>query len=153
MSPLPPTVPPPDPDLIVLDTNVVSEPLRPAPDSAVLAWLDRQAVETLFLTTIGLAELRYGVAALPQGRRRQALADALDERILPLFGSRILPFDEAAAGAYAAIRANARHSGKVIAATDGYIAAIAAAKGFAVATRDISPFAAAGVPVVNPWAD
>jgi len=137
--------------MIILDTNVVSEPLKPAAEPAVLAWLDQQNIETLFLTTISLAELRFGVASLPEGRRKDGLGAALDERVIALFGPRILVFDRAAADAYAAIRARAKKAGKAIGATDGYIAAIAAAHGFAVATRDTTPFDAAGVPVVNPW--
>jgi predicted nucleic acid-binding protein len=137
--------------VIVLDTNVASEPLRPMPDVAVLAWLDEQSIETLFLTTISLAELRFGVAALPEGRRKQGLGIALQTRIVALFGPRLLAFDSAAADAYAAIRSRAKSAGKAIGATDGYIAATAAARGFAVATRDTEPFEAAGLRVINPW--
>lgn len=137
--------------MIILDTNVVSAPLRPAGEPAVLAWLDRQNIETLFLTTISLAELRYGVAALPDGRRKDGLGTALEKRIIALFGPRVLVFDAAAADAYAIIRARAKAAGQAIAAADGYIAAIAAARGFAVATRDTRPFEAAGVPVIDPW--
>ena len=138
--------------MIVLDTNVVSEPLRLAGEPAVLAWLDQQNIETLYLTTISLAELRYGVAALPDGRRKDGLGTALESRIIALFGPRVLPFDSAAATAYALIRARAKAAGKAIAAADGYIAATAVAHGFAVATRDTEPFEAAGLPVINPWA-
>jgi predicted nucleic acid-binding protein len=137
--------------MIMLDTNVVSEPLRAVASPAVTAWLDRQNIETLFLSTISLAELRYGVAALPEGRRKDGLRAALEERIFSLFGSRILAFDTAAADAYAVIRARARTAGKTIGASDGYIAATAAANGLAVATRDTDPFEAAGVLVINPW--
>ena len=137
--------------MIVLDTNVVSEPLRPAADPAVLAWLDDQAIETLFLTAISLAELRYGVAVLPEGRRKQGLGAALETRVIALFGPRILSFDPAAADAYALIRARAKAAGTAISAADGYIAATAAARGFTVATRDTTPFAAAGLAVINPW--
>jgi predicted nucleic acid-binding protein len=137
--------------MIVLDTNIVSEPLKAAASPAVIAWLDRQNIETLFLSAISLAELRYGVAALPEGRRKDGLRAALEGRILSLFGSRVLAFDTAAADAYALIRARAKAAGKTIGASDGYIAATAAAHGFAVATRDTGPFEAAGVPVINPW--
>ena len=137
--------------MIVLDTNVVSEPLKPAGEPAVLAWLDQQNIETLFLSAISLAELRYGVAALPDGRRKDGLGAALEGRIVALFGPRVLAFDSAAADSYAVIRARAKAAGKAIAATDGYIAATAAAHGFTVATRDTAPFVSAGVPVINPW--
>jgi predicted nucleic acid-binding protein len=137
--------------MIILDTNVVSEPLKRAAEPAVLAWLDQQNIETLFLATISLAELRFGVAALPDGRRKDGLKAALDERVIALFGPRILVFDMAAADAYGVIRVRAKTAGTAIGAADGYIAAIAAVHGFAVATRDTTPFDAAGVPVVNPW--
>ena len=137
--------------MILLDTNVVSEPLKPAPDAQVLAWLDAQAMETLCLSAISLAELRLGIAVLPAGQRRDGLLASLEQRVLPLFAGRILPFDERAALAYAALRAQARAAGRAVAATDGYIAAIAAAHGLHVATRDVAPFQAAGVSVINPW--
>ncbi|RDJ25294.1 type II toxin-antitoxin system VapC family toxin [Bosea caraganae] len=137
--------------MILLDTNVVSEPLKLAGDEAVLRWLDAQAVETLYLSTIGLAEMLFGVAALPEGRRRSDLRMRLDRDVIPLFDGRILSFDRRAAEAYAELRAKARLDGRAIAQTDGYIAAIAAAHGFAVATRDIGAFEAAGVRVINPW--
>lgn len=137
--------------MILLDTNVVSEPLRAAPDANVLAWLDAQAIETLYLSAISLAELRFGIAALPEGKRRESLLASLEQRVLPLFVGRILPFDAPAAQAYAELRARARAAGQAIATADGYIAAIAATHGFAIATRDTTPFEAAGVGVINPW--
>ncbi len=138
--------------MIVLDTNVISEPLRPMGDATVMAWLDQQNFETLFLSAISLAELRYGVAALPDGKRKAGLGAALENQIVTWFGPRILPFDTAAADAYASIRARAKTSGLAIGVADGYIAATAVAHGFSVATRDTGPFIAAGVPVINPWA-
>ncbi|MFT4296913.1 MAG: type II toxin-antitoxin system VapC family toxin [Micropruina sp.] len=137
--------------MIVLDTNVVSEPLRSAPDPAVAAWLDAQAIETLYLTSITLAELRFGVACLPSGRRRDRLRDRIDSEVVAAFEGRILPFDEAASAAYATLRAEARARGEAIAATDGYIAGIVAAHGFAIATRDRAPFQAAGLVVIDPF--
>jgi toxin FitB len=137
--------------MILLDTNVLSEPLRLNADPTVVAWIDAQVLETLYLSTISLAELRYGIAALPDGKRKDGLRTNLDERVLPLFGSRILSFDIAAADAYGVLRARARAAGKGVETADGYIAAIAAAKGFTVATRDTQPLEAAGVSVVNPW--
>ncbi len=137
--------------MILLDTNVVSEPLRLAGNTAVLAWIDAQNLETLYLAAISLAELRYGVAVLPPGQRKETLQKNLEQRIVPLFAGRILPFDEAAAGAYATLRAHAKIAGKAIDTADGYIAATAAARGMTVATRDSSPFAAAGLAVINPW--
>lgn len=137
--------------MILLDTNVVSEPLRAAGDANVLAWIDAQIIETLYLSTISLAELRFGIAALPEGKRRDTLHSSLELRVLPLFAGRILSFDDPASQSYATLRARARVAGLAIAPADGYIAAIAATHGFAVATRDTSPFEAAGVAVINPW--
>ena len=137
--------------MILLDTNVVSEPLRPAPESRVVEWIDAQPLETLFLSAITVAELRAGVALLPAGKRRGGLQQNLEKRLLPLFAGRVLPFDLACTPAYAELLRRARAAGLAIATTDGYIAAIAAANGFTVATRDIGPFEAAGVAVINPW--
>ena len=137
--------------MILLDTNVVSEPLKSSGDMNVHAWIDAQIIETLYLSAISLAELRFGIAVLPDGKRRETLYSSLERRVLPLFAGRILPFDEAASQAYATLRARARAAGQAIAPADGYIAAIAATHGFAVATRDTSPFEAADLPVINPW--
>ncbi|MGD0960116.1 MAG: type II toxin-antitoxin system VapC family toxin [Methylomonas sp.] len=137
--------------MILLDTNVVSEPLKASCDKSVLSWIDEQVIETLYLSTISLAELRFGIAALPEGKRRDTLYSSLERRVLPLFAGRILPFDEHASQAYATLRARARAAGQSIDTADGYIAAIAATHGFAVATRDTSPFEAVGLKVINPW--
>jgi predicted nucleic acid-binding protein len=137
--------------MILLDTNVVSEPLRHAPDTRVIAWIDAQPLETLFLSAITVAELRAGVALLPAGKRRAGLQESLETRVLPLFAGRVLPFDLGCTQSYAELMAKARASGLAIASADGYIAAIAAANGLAVATRDSGPFKAAGVAVINPW--
>jgi toxin FitB len=137
--------------MILLDTNVVSEPLKASGDMNVLAWIDAQIIETLYLSTISLAELRFGIAVLPEGKRQDTLHSSLEQRVLPLFAGRILSFDDPASRAYATLRARARIAGQAIAPADGYIAAIAATHGFAVATRDTSPFDAAGLAVINPW--
>ena len=137
--------------MILLDTNVVSEPLRPAPDPRVIEWIDAQPLETLFLSAITVAELRAGVALLPAGKRRSGLQQNLEKRVLPLFAGRVLPFDLACTAAYADLMAKARAAGLAVATTDAYIAAIAAANGFAVATRDAGAFKAAGAAVINPW--
>ena len=137
--------------MILLDTCVVSEPLKPRPETKVLNWLDDQAAESLYLSTVSLAELLAGVAALPAGRRRSALAEDLSHVIDRLFANRILVFDQAAAAQLPRIVTTARKSGFTISFADAQIAAIAAANGFAVATRDTGPFLAAGIPVINPW--
>ena len=125
--------------------------MRPAPDTRVIAWIDAQPLETLFLSAITVAELRAGVALLPSGKRRAVLQESLEKRVLPLFAGRVLPFDLACTQTYAVLIAQARTMGLAIASADGYIAAIAAANGFAVATRDTGPFEAAGAAVINPW--
>jgi toxin FitB len=137
--------------MILLDTNVVSEPIRRHPDSRVLDWLDAQAIETLYFSTISLAELLLGVENLPIGRRRTALAAALERQIAELFGDRIIPFDIPAAEAYAKVITSARSQGQAISFADGQIAGVAAANGFSVASRDEQPFRAAGLVVINPW--
>lgn len=137
--------------MILLDTKVISEPLRPTPEIRVIEWIDAQPLETLFLSAITVAELRAGVALLPSGKRRTGLHENLEKRVLPLFAGRVLPFDLACTPAYAGLMARARSSGLAVATADGYIAAIAAANGFAVATRDTAPFEAAGVAIINPW--
>ena len=137
--------------MIVLDTNVVSEPMKPGGSAVVLAWLDRQAPDTLYFTATSLAELLVGIQVMPDGKRKAGLDSALAELMAGLFGSRILPFDERAAIAYAPLVGRARVAGRAISVADGQIAAIAAAHGFMVATRDTAPFNAVGVPVINPW--
>jgi predicted nucleic acid-binding protein len=137
--------------MILLDTNVVSEPMRPQPDPQVVAWLDSQAVETLYLSTISLSELLLGIQSLPTGKRRRALGAALSEQIAGLFGSRIISFDIEATEAYAPIVARARRRGHTISVSDGQIAAIATSRSLSVATRDVAPFQMAGLAVINPW--
>ena len=136
--------------MIVLDTNVVFEAMKPSAHPAVSGWLNAQVAETLYLSSVTLAELLYGIGALLEGRRKNALASTL-EGLLELFGSRVLPFDADAARCYAQLATRARAAIRGFPAPDGYIAATAVAHGFAVASRDTSPFAAAGVAVINPW--
>ncbi|MCC8456550.1 type II toxin-antitoxin system VapC family toxin [Photorhabdus aegyptia] len=137
--------------MIILDTNVISEPLRQAPESRVIKWLDAQPIETLYLSAITVAELRFGLASLPIGKRRDKLQENLEKQVLPLFTGRVLSFDMSASQSYSELIAKARIAGLAISVADGYIAATAAANGMIVATRDVSPFEAAGVNVINPW--
>jgi len=136
--------------MIVLDTNVLSEPLKTRPDLKVLAWLDAQAAETLYMSTISYAELRFGVLKMPDGKRRNDLAAQID-RALELFKDRMLEFNVKAAEQLAQIGARCKEIGKPATAPDAYIAAIAAAHGFSVATRNVDHFRHTGVPVINPW--
>ena len=137
--------------MILIDTNVVSEPWKPAPDPRVLAWIDSQAVETLYLSAVTVAELRYGIALVPAGRRRDTLDRGLEQDVLPLFDGRVLPFDLSASRAYADLMARAKEAGRAIGMADGCIAATALAHRLTVATRDAAPFQAAGVNVIDPW--
>lgn len=137
--------------MIVLDTNVVSEPMKPDADPAVLSWLDAQVAETLYLTATSLAELLIGIEVLPSGQRKAGLGAMLADLLANLFEGRILPFDHATAAAYAPLMASARFAGRTISLADGQIAAIATTHGFAVATRDTAPFMAMGVPIIDPW--
>ena len=136
--------------MIILDTNVVSEAMKPEPNLSVRDWLDAQVAETLFLSSVTIAELMFGVGSLPDGRRKNNLAAMLDG-VLDLFGERVLPFDTEAARCYADLAVKARAVGKGFPTPDGYIAAIAAARGFAVASRDVGPFLAAKLTVIDPW--
>lgn len=136
--------------MIVLDTNVISEPLKSMPEPKVMAWLDNQAEETLFITAISRAELRFGVLKLPDGKRKNALAAQI-EQVLDLFKTRTLDFDSMAADKLAEIAARCNKAGKPAVAPDAYIAACAAARGFAVATRNGRHFEPTGVRVFNPW--
>ncbi len=136
--------------MIILDTNVVSEPMKAHANPAVAAWLDRQAAETLYLTAVNLAELLVGVETMPAGKRSEGVGADLAALISRLFGARVLPFDEDAARTYASLVARARAKGVALSVADAQIAAIATSRGFAVATRDTAPFVAAGVPVIDP---
>ncbi|MDZ4138407.1 MAG: type II toxin-antitoxin system VapC family toxin [Erythrobacter sp.] len=138
--------------MIILDTNVISELWKVTPEPIVLAWVDGQMIETLYLSAVTVAELRLGTATMPQGKRRAVYQDRLEREVLPAFVGRILPFDLEASHTYADFMSQAEASGKAIGMADAYIAATAIVRGFAVATRDTSPFVAAGVKVINPWA-
>ena len=137
--------------MILLATNVISEPQRREPDARVLEWIDAQALETLYLSVVTVAELRARIALIPAGKRRDSLHDNLEKRLLPMFANRVLTFDMACTKAYAELLAKSRAAGLAIETADAFIAAIALANGFAVATRDTRPFEAAGVSVINPW--
>ena len=138
--------------MIILDTNVISEPLKREPNPTVLNWLDAQEPATLYITTIGLAELLVSVEVLPQGRRREALGQALSRQLAALFERRILDFDAKAAEAFAATFAGAQAQGNPVPFADCAIAAIAIAKGFIIATRNVRDFKGTGVQIIDPWA-
>ena len=135
----------------VLDTNVVSELMRPAPEPCVEAWVVKHRAMHLYFSSIGEAELRYGVAIMPAGRRRETLAAAVDGLVREDFAGRVLPFDSAAARAYAEIAAARRSAGRPVSQADCQIAAIAHARSLALATRNVRDFAGMGIEITDPW--
>ena len=137
--------------MIVLDTNVLSELLRPTPARQVETWLSAQDGSEIYFTAIGEAELRHGVAIMPAGKRRAELSKAIDGVLREDFRDRILPFDRAAARAYAAIAAQRRAAGRPISQFDCQICAIALANEAMVATRNTADFEGCGVVVIDPW--
>ncbi|MCC7046172.1 MAG: type II toxin-antitoxin system VapC family toxin [Alphaproteobacteria bacterium] len=137
--------------MIVLDTNVLSEAIRPKPDAGVMRWLEGVPASSLFATTVTEAELLYGAGLLPAGRRRVALEQALRQLFANDFAGRVLTFDSAAAEAFATIAIARRRAGRPIATFDAQIAAIARAHGASVATRNIADFEDCGVDLVDPW--
>jgi predicted nucleic acid-binding protein len=138
--------------MILLDTNVLSEMMRPAPSSIVEEWLSAQPAAGTFISAITEAELRYGLALLPNGQRQKRLLAQAEAMLVEDFADRILPFDSAAAAAYATIAATRRLAGRPISQADAQIAAIAASRGATIATRNITDFADCGVAVLDPWA-
>jgi toxin FitB len=137
--------------MIILDTNVISEPFKPAPNLAVMAWLDAQEPETLFITAISLAEMLAGVYKLPEGRRRAELSHLVENQTRSVFERRILDFEMQAVEAFGPVHASAYAAGNPIAFADCAIAAIASAHGFILATRNVRDFKGTGVKIVNPW--
>lgn len=141
--------------MIILDTMVLSEPFRPRPDPAVIAWLDRQLPGDLFVTAISRGEMEYGVWAMPEGKRRAALHRGITELFEVDFADRVLPFDTGAARMFGTSIASARqaHGREAVGDLDGMIAAIAIAHDRCpVATRDGRPFTLMGIEAVDPWA-
>ncbi len=137
--------------MIVLDTNILSEPLKPAPNLGVLRWLDSQPIESLFITATVLSEIIHGVERLADGKCKDKFRSDVDKLLQHYFSARILPFDETAARLFATNVAQAAQNGKAVQVSDGQIAAVALAHNYAVATRDVAPFEAMGVTVINPW--
>lgn len=137
--------------MILIDTNVISELMRPTPVPAVMSWFGAQDALALFLNAVTEAELRRGVASLPKGKRRDQLQAAMDAMITEDFAGRVLPFDSAAAMAFAAIFAERQRKGRPISFPDCQIAAIARAHGAAIATRNIKDFEGCGIDLIDPW--
>ncbi|HXN10866.1 MAG TPA: type II toxin-antitoxin system VapC family toxin [Steroidobacteraceae bacterium] len=137
--------------MIILDTNVISEPLKPSPDAAVIRWLDLQSPATLYITAISQAELLAGVSALPAGRRRTELRKVIDKELAALFADRILPFGERSAEAYAQVVTSANAAGNPIDFADAAIGAIAIEHNYMLATRNVGDFKGTPVKLLNPW--
>ncbi|HJU16724.1 MAG TPA: type II toxin-antitoxin system VapC family toxin [Stellaceae bacterium] len=137
--------------MIILDTNVISEVMRSSPNPVVLGWLRDRVFAELATTTITIAEIRYGLARLPFGRRRRDLEMRLDNFMARGFSGRLFDFDAAAADAYGDIVVARERIGRRLEGFDGLIAAIAKSRGLAVATRDTGDFENCGVPVISPW--
>jgi predicted nucleic acid-binding protein len=137
--------------MYIIDTNVASELMRPAPTASVAAWIAERDAEDMFLTAVSEAELRYGVAIAPAGRRKDELEAAMSRWLDLGFGERILPFDSAAARAYARIAAGRRQAGRPIGEADCQIAAICRSRAAILVTRNVRDFEGADVSVIDPW--
>ena len=137
--------------MIVLDTNVLSETLKPLPNAAVVAWMAAQPRSTLFTTTVVEAEILYGVAVLAGGARKTQLQAALKAIFTEDLSGQLIPFDRDCAEAYAAIAANRKNLGQPISQFDAMIAAATASRGATLATRNLRDFADCGIRLINPW--
>jgi predicted nucleic acid-binding protein len=137
--------------MIVLDTNVLSELMRPQPARTVEAWVAAQPAASLFTTAITQAEILYGVALLPAGRRRNGLGATVDAIFELDLAGRVLPFDSAAAREFAGVATTRRQAGRPMAQADAQIAAIVRSRGAALATRNRADFEGCGIRVIDPW--
>lgn len=139
--------------MILLDTNVISELIKPSPDPAVAAYVGRAVPESVFTAAVCEAEIHYGLARLPAGRKRNDLIGRVTAFFTEAFSDRTLTFDSASAAIYGELRAAREAAGKPISVEDAMIAATARAYGAAVATRNVADFVGCGVEVINPWKD
>lgn len=137
--------------MIILDTNIISELMKPTPERALLAWLDQQDSDTLFITCITVAEIMYGLYALPEGKRRMSLELAFKQVLKEGFAERLHSFDQAAAMQYAMIMSTCKEKGRGMSVCDGQIAAIALAHQSPLATRNTKNFEACGISLINPF--
>lgn len=137
--------------MIILDTNVISEPLQKSPSPSVVDWLNNQIVTTLFTTSITIHELNFGIQRLPAGQRKDNLQIAVRYTLSKLVGTRIFSFDDDVAEISGMLFAECQSKGFQLGFADGLIAAIALKNGFKVATRDVEPFMACGAEVMDPW--
>lgn len=137
--------------MIVLDTNVVSELMRPRPSPEVVEWVGEQPARDLYISSITVAEILHGVLLLPTGKRRRSILEATRSMFEVDFEGRVLPFDALAAYLYAEIMAERRQGGRPMSGFDGQIAAVASAARASLATRNVADFEGCGVQVLNPW--
>lgn len=137
--------------MVILDTNVVAEMMKPWPSPAVASWLNSQESPTLFLTTITVGEIGYGLRVMPQGQRRLQLEQGFERVLAEAFAGRILAFDEEAARHYGEVMGRRKEIGRPLSVLDGQIASIARARGWAVATRNVRDFVECGVEIINPF--
>lgn len=137
--------------MIIIDTNVFSEMMKPAPEAAVLNWFNEQTAISLYLTTITIGEIGYGIRALPDGKRCRLLAEGFEALLKTAFESRILDFDENAARRYGDLMANRKEMGRPLSILDGQIIAIAQSHTCAIATRNVRDFDDCGVSLINPF--
>lgn len=137
--------------MIILDTNIISELMKPIPDKLVINWMDNQKSSHLFITTITIAEISYGLHALPEGKRRNFLINSFDKAIMTAFIGRILTFDELSAHQYGKIMSARKELGQPLGVPDGQIASIASRHGAMIATRNIRDFLNCGLQVINPF--
>lgn len=137
--------------MILIDTNIISELMKPAPDTNVIQWIDRQDIAKLFVSTITIAEISYGLNVLPEGNRRLNLEHAFNKAILEAFDNRILAFDESAAHNYGKIMSYRKKLGQPLGIPDGQIAAIASTQKAALATRNVRDFINCGLKLINPF--
>jgi predicted nucleic acid-binding protein len=139
--------------MFIVDTNIVAEAMKALPEAAVMSWLNDQETSTLFLTTITMAEIYYGLRIMPQGRRRLLLEQGFERVLAEAFAGRILAFDAEAARHYGEVMGKRREISRPLSVQDGQIAAIARVNGYAVATRNVRDFLDCGVEIVNPFDD
>lgn len=137
--------------MIIVDTNIVSEVMRTAPAPVVIEWLNRQETLALFLASTSIAEIEYGLAMMPSGKRRNGLRKAFDQFVTEAFEHRILVFDRESAAAYGELMGKRKQKGRPMSVQDGQIIAIAKVHGFAIATRNIKDFKECGIKLINPF--
>ncbi len=137
--------------MILVDTNIISELMKPRPSQTVVEWFDNTDPVTVFVSTVTIGEIIYGLNLLPQGKRRQQLTKAFQAVIAEAFSQRIVSFDEAAALIYGELMAQRQKMGRPMAIGDGQIAAIASARGYILATRNVRDFEDCGLTLVNPF--